>query len=52
MNFIQTDKNLIRKYESNYMVSNMSETIKKLKKWNWKPKVFGKKLIYKMYRSI
>ena len=52
LNFIQTDKNLIRKYESDYIVSNMSEIIKKLKKWNWKPKVYGKELIYKMYRNI
>ena len=52
INFVRNDKNLIRKYESNYIVSNMSESIKKLKKWKWRPKIFGNKLIYKMYKNI
>jgi GDPmannose 4,6-dehydratase len=52
INFIRTDKKLIRKYESSYIVSNMSESIEKLRKWKWKPKIFGKKLIYKMYKNV
>ena len=50
--FIKVDKKFLRKYEKNYIVSNMSESIRKLKKWRWKPKIFGKTLIYKMYKNI
>ena len=51
-NFIIIDKKLLRKNENNFIVSNMNETFMKLKKWNWKPKIFGKKLILKMYKTI
>ena len=51
-NFTIVDKKLLRKNENNYIVSNMNETFMKLKKWNWKPKIFGKKLILKMYKTI
>ncbi len=50
--FIIVDKKLLRKNEKNYIVSDMKETFIKLKKWNWKPKIFGKKLIFKMYKTI
>jgi len=52
MDFIIVDKKFLRKYENNYIVSNMSESIRKLKKWKWKPKIFGKNLLYKMYKNI
>ena len=52
VDFIEIDKKFLRKYENNYIVSNMSESIKKLKKWRWKPKIYGKNLIYKMYKNI
>lgn len=51
-NFIIIDKNLLRKNENNFIVSDMRETFQKLNKWNWKPKIFGKKLILKMYKTI
>ena len=51
-NFIIIDKKLLRKNENNFIVSDMSETFKKLKKWNWKPKIFGRKLVLKMYKTI
>jgi GDP-D-mannose dehydratase len=50
--FIIVDKKLLRKNENNFIVSDMKQTFKKLKKWNWKPKIFGKKLILKMYKTI
>tara|TARA_B100000579_G_C22807976_1_gene843583 strand:- start:571 stop:1533 length:963 start_codon:yes stop_codon:yes gene_type:complete len=50
-NYISIDQNLIRKKERNKIVGSMSNTFKKLKKWNWKPKIYGKKLIYKMARN-
>ena len=30
----------------------MKDTLKKLRKFNWKPKVYGKKLLYKMYKDL
>ena len=51
-NFIIIDRNLLRKNENNFIVSDMRETFQKLNKWNWKPKIFGKKLILKMYKAI
>jgi len=49
--FIKVDKKLYRKSERNRVVGSLSETFKKLKKWNWKPKIYGKKLVYKMCQS-
>ena len=48
-NYIKINFNLFRKNENQYVVSSMNETYKKLKKFNWKPKIFGKKLLKKMY---
>jgi GDPmannose 4,6-dehydratase len=50
--FIIVDRSLLRKNENNFIVSDMKHTFRKLKKWNWKPKIFGKKLIWKMYKTI
>lgn len=51
-NYIIVDKKLLRKDENNFVVSDMSETLMKLKKWNWRPKIFGQRLIRKMYKAI
>ena len=48
-NYIKINFNLFRKNENQYVVSSMNETYKKLKKFHWKPKIFGKKLLKKMY---
>ena len=48
-NFIKINFNLFRKKENQFVVSSMSETIRKLKKFKWKPKTYGKKLLKKMY---
>jgi len=47
-NFVEVDKKLYRKNERYKVVGSLSQTFKKLKKWNWKPKIYGKKLVYKM----
>ena len=30
----------------------IKETLRKLKKFKWKPKIFGEKLLYKMYNGL
>ena len=50
--YIKIEKKLYRKNEKKIIVSSMKNTIKKLKKFNWKPKIYGKKLAYKMYKSL
>ena len=50
-NYINIDKNLIRKKERNQIIGSMSQTFKKLKKWKWKPKIYGKNLIFKMAKD-
>ncbi len=47
-NYIEVDKKFFRKNERNKVVGSLSQTFKKLKRWNWKPKIYGKKLVYKM----
>ena len=44
--YIVIDKKLFRKNERNKVIGSMKKTFSKLKKW--KPKVFGKELVYKM----
>ena len=34
------------------IVADIKDTVKKLKRWSWKPKIFGKKIVYKMLKSI
>ena len=50
--YIKVEKKLFRKYEKKIIVSSMSNTLNKLKKFNWKPTVYGKKLAFKMYKSL
>ena len=50
--YINVKKNLFRKNEKKIIVSSMTETLRKLKKFNWKPIIFGKKLVYKMYNNL
>ena len=40
------------KKEQNVIVADIKDTVKKLEKWSWKPKIFGKKIVYKMLKSI
>ena len=49
--YININKNLFRKNETKIIVGSMKETLRKFKKFRWKPKIFGEKLLYKMYHS-
>ena len=40
-----------RKNEKRVMIAEINETIKKLM-YKWKPKIYGQKIIVKMYKSI
>ena len=51
MKYININKNLFRKNENKIIVGSMKETLRKFKKFRWKPKIFGEKLLYKMYNS-
>ncbi len=51
-NYITIKKNLFRKKEEKFIVASMTDTLKKLKKFNWKPKIFGEKLIHMIYKNI
>ena len=51
MKYININKNLFRKNENKIIVGSMKETLRKFKKFRWKPKIFGGKLLYKMYNS-
>ena len=50
--YVKVEKKLFRKNEKKFIVSSMKDTLKKLRKFNWKPKVYGKKLLYKMYKGL
>ena len=50
--YINVKKSLFRKNEKKIIVSSMKETLRKLKKFKWKPKIFGEKLLYKMYNGL
>jgi len=52
LKYININKNLFRKNENKIIIGSMKETIKKFKKFSWKPKIFGEKLLYKMYNSL
>lgn len=51
-NYIKVKKNLFRKNEEKSIVASISDTLRKLKKFNWKPKIYGKKLVYMVYKNI
>ena len=50
--YINVKKSLFRKNEKKIIVSSMKETLRKLKKFKWKPKIYGEKLLYKMYNGL
>ena len=50
--FIKINREFFRKEETKIMISDISLTIKKLKKYNWKPKIYRDKLIKKMLNSL
>ena len=52
MKYININKNLFRKNENKIIVGSMKETLRKFKKFKWKPKIFREKLLYKMYNSL
>ena len=42
----------IRKKENKVVIGSNSSTVKKFKKFNWKPRIYKQKLIKKIYNSI
>ncbi len=50
--FIKTNKLFYRKYEEKNVFPNMEYSLKKLKRFNWKPRTYGKKLILKIYNDL
>ena len=50
-NYIEIDKSLFRKNEQIKIACSITNTILLLKKFNWKPKIFGDKLLIKMYKN-
>ena len=50
-NFIKIDKKLFRKNEQLKITCSINETILLLKRFNWKPKIFGNKLLIKLYKN-
>ena len=52
MKYININKNLFRKNENKIIVGSMKATLRKFKKFRWKPNIFGKKLLYRMYNSL
>ncbi len=50
--FYKVDKKFIRKKELKTIIGTNNLTIQKLKKFNWKPKIFGNQLVKKIYKSL
>ena len=48
---IKIDKSLFRKKEKKRVSFSISRTNNLLKKWKWKPKIYGNKLVRKLYFS-
>ena len=48
---IKVDKTLYRKKERKNISISIAKTINLLKKWKWRPKIYGKKLVRKLYYS-
>jgi len=51
-NYIKIDKKLYRKNEKIQLFNFKSNANTLLKKWNWRPKIYGESLILKLYNSI
>ena len=50
--FFVINKKFIRKNENKIIIGSNNLTKQKLKKFNWKPKIFGNKLIKKIYSLV
>ncbi len=50
--FIKIDKNLFRKNEEKNVFPEIRTSIEKLKKFKWKPKIYGKDLLLKIYNNL
>ena len=50
--FFKINKNFIRKKELKTVIGSNNLTIKKLKKFGWRPKIIRKKLVEKIYKSL
>ena len=51
-NFYSINKKFIRKNENKIVIGSNYSTVKKFKKFNWKPLIYKKKLVKKIYNSI
>ena len=51
-NHIKIDKKFFRKNEIKNITCNIDITIRKLKSFKWKPKIYGKKLTHKIYNNL
>ena len=51
-NYYSINKKFIRKKENKVVIGSNSSTVKKFKKFNWKPRIYKQKLIKKIYNSI
>jgi len=50
--YIEFDKKLFRKNEKEKIFCDIEYTKKILKKWKWKPKIYKKKLMHKIYNYV
>lgn len=50
--YITFNKKFFRKNERLKIVASMKETLLLLSKWNWKTKIYGKQLVYKMCKDL
>jgi len=49
--FIKIDKSLFRKKEKKKVTVSIFQTHNLLKNFKWQPKIYGKKLVKKLYHS-
>ena len=50
--YIQIEKKFFRKNEIKNISCDISKTIIKLKSFKWQPKIYGKKLVHKIYNNL
>ncbi len=50
--FFKVSKKFIRKKELKVIIGSNHQTKQKLKKFGWKPKIYGNKIVKKMYSSL
>ena len=51
-NYFSINKKFIRKNEVKTLVGSNIVTKQKLRKFRWKPKIYGKKIVRKIYNSL